>query len=125
MKTIAIFVLVTTTLCSLAAQNDIASAAGVPPHYSSYEPLDNPSKETAVSVYDKTVDDMAIIHFGRGLRAPISLQVLTPTTEVLVNREIPAGQTNVRIDLAGFPDGTYTVRIQMGDKSWVKQIVKS
>ena len=124
MKTILFFILASVPLCSLSAQNDFASAAGVPPHYLSPEALEGTSTEPAFSAFSRTVDDVALISLGRGLRMPVTLQVLTPTTAVLVNREIPAGQTRISVDLSGFPDGTYTIRLKMGEKSWIKQIVK-
>ena len=124
MKTIVFFVLASVTLCSLSAQNDFASAAGVPPHYLSSEDLEGTSSEPAFSAFPRTVDNIALINLGRGLRMPVTLQVLTPTTAVLIDREIPAGQTRVSVDLSGFPEGTYTIRLKMGEKSWVKQIMK-
>ena len=52
------------------------------------------------------------------------MQVITPGSELLVNKTIPAGQTRIRLDLEGLENGTYTVRIKLADKVWVKQIIK-
>lgn len=124
MKTIVILVLSLVGCTSLLAQFELASASGVAPQALASELPEAASSEPSFSAYSHTVDDVALIRLGRGIRTPVRLQVLSPTTAVLVNREIPSGQTLLRVDLAGFPDGVYTVRVQSGDKTWVKQIVK-
>lgn len=124
MKTIVLPLLAAAMLQTLAAQNYIASATGVPPTIVASESGERMSSKLTIAAYPYTVDDMAEIRLGKGLRKAVNLQVLTPNTELLINKAIPAGQSRVLIDLAGLPNGTYTMRINLGDQVWVKQVVK-
>lgn len=124
MKTMLLSLFAAAALHPLFAQNELASAIGVPPRESTVEEDAGLSSEPAIAAFSHTVDDMAVIALGRGLRKAVTLQVLTPGTGVLIQQEIPAGQSRVRIDLGGLPDGAYTVRIDLGGRMWVKQIVK-
>ncbi|MBK8967669.1 MAG: hypothetical protein R3D58_08015 [Saprospiraceae bacterium] len=125
MKTILLSCICAAMLQTLSAQQDFASTDGIP----SFGPgLASTSttilSEPAISTYGYTINDVAIISLGKGFREAVNLQVLTPGTEVLINKQIPAGQNRVKIDLAGMENGTYTIRINLKDKTWVRQVVK-
>ncbi|MCB0528916.1 MAG: hypothetical protein KDC61_08945 [Saprospiraceae bacterium] len=124
MKTFLFSLLAAALLQTLHAQHDLAVLDGTLSYYPTVSDETPVSSEPAFSVAPATTDNMAHIGFGKGLRQAITLQVLTPTADVLVNREIPAGSKTVKVDLSGFPDGTYTVRFRLGDHTWIKQVVK-
>ena len=124
MKTILFLILTSTVLQTISAQNDLASAIGAPISNLVSGRDELVSSEPAVSAWPNTVNDEAFVHFARGLCKSVVLQVLTPSTDMLINQKIPAGQTRIRINLAGLPDGTYTIRVNLGDRMWVKQVVK-
>ncbi len=125
MKTLLLSCICAAMLQTLSAQQELASTNGIPlfdPGTASASM--NTISEPAISAYTHTINDVALISLGKGFREAINLQVLTPGTEVLINEQIPAGQNRVKIDLAGMENGTYTVRINAKDKTWVKQVVK-
>ncbi len=124
MKTLLLSLLTAAMLQTLSAQQEMASAFGVPPHFSEPELAMSPASEVSVSVNAHTIDDMAMVSLGKGFRQKAVLQVITPTSDVLINKEIPSGQTRVKIDLTGLENGTYTVRIKVAGRTWVKQVVK-
>lgn len=124
MKTFLLLLLVATTLQPVTAQNELAALDKVQPFYSSLPPDNTAASEPLIALGSNTVNSKATVRFKKGLYNDVTLQVLTPTSEVLVNREIPAGSVRVQVDLAGFPDGAYTFRVKMGDKTWVKQVTK-
>lgn len=125
MKTLILSILFAASLQPSSGQDILASVEGTPSfqYNSSNEELSK-SAEPAVTALSHTVDDAAYISLGKGFRQPVQLQVLTPSTKVLINQEIPAGQTRVKIDLSGMENGTYTVRIRAGEKTWVRQVLK-
>ncbi|MCB0531237.1 MAG: T9SS type A sorting domain-containing protein [Lewinellaceae bacterium] len=125
MKTLLLSCICAAMLQTLSAQQELASTDGIPP----FDPGPVSASmislaEPAISTYTHTINDVALISLGAGFREAINLQVLTPGTDVLINEQIPAGQNRVKIDLAGMENGTYTVRINYKDKTWVKQVVK-
>lgn len=109
---------------SLVAQNELASIGGVPPHRSGVTSDESKLLEPSIVADSYTVDDQLIIKLGRGMNKPLQVQVLTPASTLLFDKEIPAGQKSVRIDLAGLPDGNYMLRVKSGNKVWVKQVAK-
>ncbi len=124
MKTIllplfALFCLCTTT----QAQFEIASAAGVPP-FEFASGADWSKTESAVAVPAYTTEDRATLRFGSGLKSAVNVQVLSPDTDVVINRDVAAGQSQLTLDLAGLPDGTYTVRLKIGTRQMIRQLVK-
>lgn len=124
MKTMLFSLLIAISFHSLVAQNELASIGGVPPHRSSAAGGESKSAEPAIVADSYTVDDQMIINLGRGFSKTLQVQVLTPASTLLFDKEIPAGQKSVRVDLAGLPDGIYMLRIKLGNKVWVKQVVK-
>lgn len=125
MKTFLLLLLAALSLQPVAAQDELAVLDNVQPFYASLPPDNTAAAQPLITVGANTVNNKATVRFKKGLYNDVTLQVLTPTSEVLVNREIPAGSTRVQVDLAGFPDGAYTFRVKMGDKTWVKQVTKS
>lgn len=124
MKTILLATLTAVFFQTMSAQNELASATSVLPFVSRAILDEGYSAEPSIAAQAYTVDGIATISLGRGLRKNAELQVLTPGTQVLLQKEIPAGQTQIRVDLNGLPDGTYTLRLGLGTFTWVKQIVK-
>lgn len=124
MKTFLLLLLVATSLQPVTAQDELAALDNVQPFYSSIPPDNTAAAEPLIALAANTVNSKATVRFKKGLYNDVTLQVLTPTSEVLVNKEIPAGSVRVQVDLAGFPDGAYTFRVKMGDKTWVKQVTK-
>lgn len=124
MKTILLATLTAASLQILSAQNELASATSVLPFVSRAILDEGYSAEPSIAAQAYTIDGIATITLGRGLRKAAELQVLTPNTQVLVQKEIPAGQTQIRVDLSGLPDGSYTIRLNLGAYTWVKQIIK-
>lgn len=125
MKTLLLSCICAAMLQTLSAQQELASIDGIP----SFDPGSVSTSmstvaEPAIASYTHTINDVALISLGTGFREAINLQVLTPGTEVLINEQIPAGQNRIKIDLAGMENGTYTVRINYKEKTWVKQVVK-
>jgi hypothetical protein len=124
MKTFLLLLLVATSLQPVTAQDELAALDNAQPFYSSIPPDNTAAAEPLIALAANTVNSKATVRFKKGLYNDVTLQVLTPTSEVLVNKEIPAGSVRVQVDLAGFPDGAYTFRVKMGDKTWVKQVTK-
>jgi len=125
MKTMLLFLFLSISLHPLFAQYELAMAVGTPPHRSALESDDSLTSDPAFAANTYTVDEQVIIRLGRGFGKALQLQVLTPSAELLFDKEIPAGQKSIRIDLAGLPDGHYTFRIKSGNKVWIKQVSKS
>lgn len=124
MKTMLFSLLLAITFHSLVAQNELASIGGVPPHRSGAAADESKSSEPAIVADANTVDDQVVVNLGRGFSKALQVQVLTPASTLLFDKEIPAGQKSLRIDLAGLPDGIYMLRIKLGNKVWVKQVAK-
>ncbi|TNE51127.1 MAG: T9SS type A sorting domain-containing protein [Bacteroidetes bacterium] len=124
MKTLLLSVLAAAVLQTLDAQNYLAFASGNPPHYSTTENDRPEAAEPAVAAFSHTIDDVALISLGKGFREKANLQVITPSADMLINQEVPAGQTRIRLDLSGLENGTYTIRIKVKDNVWVKQVIK-
>ena len=122
MKTFWLSFLAAVVLHALPAQNDLAFTSAPPRQGNAFTGA--PASKPSVLVSTKTVDNEALVNLGRGFNKPVNLQVFSPSANVLINREIPAGQTRIRIDLNGLPDGAYTVRIVQGDFTWWQQVQK-
>ena len=126
MKTLILSFAAFFSLSTLFAQFEIASADVAPPYAPRPELILNSSAtaEPSVAAYAYTINDMAMISLGAGFKQNANLQVLSPDTDIVINRNIAAGQKNVKIDLAGLADGTYTVRIRVGERTFLRQVVK-
>jgi hypothetical protein len=124
MKTLLLSFFFAACLQTLSAQQDIASTDGVLPFNPGPNATESAVLEPAIAAYSFTINDIAVVSLGKGFREAINLQVLTPGTAVLINQDIPAGQKRVKIDLTGMENGTYTIRLNLGVKTWVKQVVK-
>jgi hypothetical protein len=125
MKTLLLSFLTFVSLSSLTAQFEMAALTGTPSFDPGYRAPTTLSKsEPAISAFAYTVNDMALINLGAGFKQPVNLQVLSPDMDVVVNRQIAAGQTNVKVDLAGLGEGTYIVRVRLGDRTFVRQVLK-
>lgn len=125
MKTLFLSFLTFFSLSTLSAQFEMASAEMAPP----YEPIPeltikSATAEPSVAVYAYTINDMALISLGAGFKQTVNLQVLSPDTDVVINKDIASGQKQVKIDLAGLADGAYTVRIRVGERTFLRQVVK-
>lgn len=123
MKSILFLLFAALSQHPLDAQDELASASGIPPHSSSVSESALVS-EPGLSANVYLADEQVVINLGRGFGKAVRFQVLTPAAGLLFDKEIAAGQKKLRIDLTGLPDGHYTLRMKMGNKVWVKQVTK-
>lgn len=123
MKSILFLLLAAISQQPLDAQGELASATSMPSifHASSETAL---ASEPGIAAIVYLADEQVVVNLGRGFGKTVQFQVLTPSTGLLFEKEIPAGQKKIRVDLAGLPDGHYTLRMMMGNKVWVKQVTK-
>lgn len=123
MKSILFLLLAAISQQPLDAQGELASVTGMssPSHTSSETAL---ASEPGIAANVYLADEQIILNLGRGFGKNVRFQVLTPSAALLFDKEIPAGQKKIRVDLAGLPDGHYTLRLTMGNKVWVKQVTK-
>lgn len=123
MKSILFLLFAAISQQPLDAQDEFAMATGVLPHsYPGSETALASEPGIAANVY--LADEQVLINLGRGFGKAVQFQVLTPSAGLLFDKEIPAGQKKIRVDLAGLPDGQYTLRIKFGNRFWVKQVTK-
>ena len=126
MKTLLLSLLTLFSLSNLFAQFEMASVNGILPFDPGPEPTTSKLSiaEPSVATYAYTINDMALISLGSGFKQKINLQVLSPDADLIINQLIEPGQTKVKIDLAGLGDGTYTIRIRVGERTFLRQVVK-
>ncbi len=122
MKTIWLSFLAAVVLHALPAQNDLAFTSAPPMQGNEF--IGALASKPSILASAKTLNDEVLLSLGRGFSKPVNLLVFSPSAKVLINREIPAGQTRIRIDLNDLPDGTYTIRIVQGDFIWLQQVQK-
>lgn len=123
MKSILFLLFAAISQQPLDAQDEFAMATGVLPH--SYPvPETALASEPGIAANVYLADEQVLINLGRGFGKAVQFQVLTPSAGLLFDKEIPAGQKKIRVDLAGLPDGQYTLRIKFGNRFWVKQVTK-
>src|SRR5690606_1427940 len=87
--------------------------------------IDDLANDLGILIYPNPNTGLFTIQKSSELDKEVNISLLDASSRVVINKIIPKGQQKIEMDITSYRKGVYYLQLTIGDKVYVKQILKN
>ena len=87
--------------------------------------IDDLANDLGILIYPNPNTGLFTIEKSSELDKEVNISLLDASSRVIINKIIPKGQQKIEVDITSYSKGIYYLQMTIGDKVYVKQILKN